>query len=190
MEVFPAIAIPDWPEDVTSEFRTQITPFDSGKEHRRKRWAFPKRHLPLKYATFDQATFEALWDFYHLMSGDFESFYFVFPTANRWPRELIAITKGGIDTFDLRCLETDTSRLDVFCGGAPASAVALGGGGGAGSDRIHFAAAPLAGSVITANLFGKLRLTARFDLPSGLSRSQFSYRWYSGAITLVEAKEW
>ncbi|MEM5789013.1 MAG: DUF2460 domain-containing protein [Syntrophobacteraceae bacterium] len=190
METFPAAAMPDWPEVVTSEYRTRITPFDSGKEHRRRRWAFPRRHLPLKYATHDQAAYEALWRFYHQMGGDYESFYFIFPSANLWPGELLAITTGVADTFDLRALSADPASVVAYLDGVVASATFISGGGQGGSDRIQFATAPSAGTVITADFVGRLRLTARFNAPSGLSRSQFEYRIYSGAIELIQVKEW
>ena len=190
MDIFPAAAMPDFPEDLTSEFRTDITPFDSGKENRRKRWAFPKRTLPLKYENFPQEAYEALWRHYHKMSGDYSSFYFIFPTANDWPGELVAITTGGIATFDLRSLESDPSTLTVYCDGAQTEVTLLPGSGQADSDQIRFAAAPDAGTVITADFYGRLRLTCRFNLPSGLSRSQLAYRCYSGAVSLTQVKEW
>jgi len=190
VEIFPVAATPDWPEDLVSEFRTQITPFDSGKEQRRRRWAFPKRGLPLKYASFDQAAYEALWRFYDQMGGDYQSFYFVFPQANFWPRELIAITTGGIDTFDLRSLATEQASVVVYLDGVQTNVTFLAEGGQAGSDRIRFGLAPAVGTVITADFRGKLRLTARFNMPNGLSRSQFFYRFYSGQISLLQVKEW
>jgi hypothetical protein len=187
MEIFPQTILPDYPVTVESVHRTLVTGFDSGREQRRKKWAFPKRRLKLPFKNITGSEMDLLWEFYSERYGDYESFYYLLPWQQKWFVEYLGRGTGAQTIFDLRSLSTVGGSVTTYVNGTPTAKTVLTGGGDGGSDRVQFSPAPAAGSLITADFQGKLRLTCRFAVGS-LSYEAFSIYVFQSEVELLEVR--
>lgn len=189
MEIFPdtSLVTPDFGIKTSEMWRTLITDFESGKEQRKKKWAFPKRKVNIPYNLIHESEIENVWDFYHDRSGAYEAFWFYFIKSRKWKGEYIGKGDDSTVTFDLPSKSTDESSLTVYVDGTPTSVTFLSGGGQASSDRIQFSVAPAANALITATFKGILRLKARFA-EDNLDDELFKYMIYNFGLTILETK--
>ncbi|RLA87311.1 MAG: hypothetical protein DRG40_00685 [Deltaproteobacteria bacterium] len=187
MEVFPQNIIYPYPIEVEEIWKTLITDFESGKEQRRRRWAFPKRKVRIKFSPLQETEARTLWEFYHARQGAFEAFWFVWPYADRWTDEYVGTGDGSTTTWDLPSVDTDPDTVQVYVDGLSVSFTFLEGGGQAGADRVQLAVAPEEGEVVTADFEGKLRIKARFAADN-LTKELFKYAAWTIGVEILEVK--
>lgn len=187
-EVFPSTITEKYGGQVEHLWRTIITDFESGKEQRQRRWAFPKRRLTLPYGAVAEDRVRDFWKFYMERCGAWDTFYFYFREMRHWYGEYIARATGALATFDLPSKETLESSLEVKLDGVVTGVTFISGGGAAGSDRIQFATNPAEGALITASFYGKFRLYGRFEADK-LTDETFRYMLYNLGIAILEVKQ-
>ncbi len=189
MEVFPDSALinPDFDIKTTNIWKTLITDFESGKEQRRKVWAFAKRRVTIPYGMVKDTEIKELWKFYQARSGAYDAFWFFFPMTRYIYGDYVATGDNSTVIFDLPSKSTVSSSETAYVDGTPTSVTLLTGGGQGSSDRIQFSVAPGNGAIITADFQGLHRLKARFELDE-LDDVLFKAALYATGITLLEVK--
>ncbi len=189
MELLTLPVNPDFGIRVEPMFDTSITEFKSGRENRRKNWAFPKRKITLQYSMLHETEIKDLWQFYIARSGAFEAFYFFLPSPRHWYGEYVGTGDGTIATFDLPSRNTDQSTLKIYLNGVEQTSgwSFSAGTGQYGADQIIFTTAPAVGDIITADLYGELRLKCRFAVDN-LPDELFRYMLYNTGIELLEVR--
>jgi len=188
MELFPTSVVADVPVKVSSQWKTLVSDFETGKEQRRRRWAFPRRSVTLSYVNVSLSEMDLLWKFYNARKGDFDPFHFVVPYKDYWYAEYLAHGDGTNRYCDLCSLETTKASVVVYVNGVLSSFTFYSGGGQNGSDRVRLAVAPAAGSVVTADFYGKLRLTSRFA-EAELSKEVFTGLLFKTGLQILQVKE-
>ena len=163
MEVFPENIFSNYPAQFGSQWRTLVTNFESGTEQRRKRWAFPKRHIKLSYKRLKEDKIKDFWKFYQDRQGTLEAFWFFALAERYFYNEYVNRGDGSTVTFDLPSKNTTQASVTVYVDGVSSSFTFISGGGQGSSDRVTMAIAPANGALITADFYGRLRLKARFD---------------------------
>ena len=188
MALFPETVFISYPLSVKETWKTLITDFETGKEQRRRKWAFPKRQVGgINYQRIDPADFKDIWAFYNARKGAYESFYFYVPEPDYWFGEFIGEGDDAEDTFDLCSKSTDEESVVVYVDGVSSSFDFIEGGGQEGSDRAQLAVVPDVGAIITADFYGKLRLKTRFGVDN-LSKEYFDYLMINSEIPLIEVR--
>lgn len=186
MEIFPETILISNPLRVDEEWKTTITDFQSGKEHRQKRWAFPKHSVGLTHKVLKQSEMATLWEFCHKRCGSYDTFWFLLPLADNWYGEYVGTGDGSTHIFDLPSKST-TGTIYVSVNGVLVGFAFISGGGQAGSDRVNITVAPSQGAIITATFYGRLRLKARFAVDK-LTKEMFEYLLFNAQIDLIEVK--
>lgn len=187
METFPTSILSSYPLPLETEFKTLVTDFESGKEQRRKRWAFPKRSVGLRFDSLSPDGFKTLWEFYQARSGAYEAFNYIHPIADYWYGEKLGVGNGSQTTFDLPGVETAETSVVVYKDGVSSAFTWVSGGGEAGSDRVTMSTVPAPGAVLTADFYGRLRIVARFAQDK-LGKELFEYLLYRSEIRLAEVR--
>jgi hypothetical protein len=152
-------------------FKTLINEFDSGVEQRRKLLRFSKRTFSLSYKYKTRAARDVIHDFYRLMAGAYEAFWFVDLQDRKWVDEYVARGNGSTVTFDIHSKSTISTSLKIYIDGVEkikdTDWTFVSGGGGAGADRVTFGSAPSSGALITSDIgSGYLRIKGRFNTDS------------------------
>jgi len=186
METFPSSVFFNFPVKVESSFKTLVSDFESGKEQRRKRWAFPKRRFTIPYNAIDPDETDVLWKFYQERSGAYEAFWFIYPLRKKWYGEYLGVGNGTQVTFDLPSYQTES--VYVYKDGVYSYWTFIDGGGQAGADRVEMGVTPEDGTILTADIDGQLRLPMRFE-QDNLSEELFDYLLSRSQISLIEVKE-
>jgi len=190
MEIFPESVLYSFPMAIDEEWRTLISDAESGKEQRRKCWAFPKRGAGLNHKCVKLEEFKTVWKFYHERCGAHEKFYFIFPnfggSGDYWYGEYLGQGDGSETTFDLRSKDTNASSVTVYVDGTPVSHTFISGGGQAGMDRVQISA-PSEGEIVTADFQGRLVLDARF-LQDKLTKELFNALMFNAQVPVIEVK--
>ena len=186
--LFPDIPL-SYTLELTSEFRTIVTPFEGeGKEQRKRKWQFPRRKLRINIRSRDESEIRQVLSFFIARKGAFESFHIYYPVERAWYGEFVGIGDGATTTFDLGCKNT-TSWTVYLDGVAQTTGVSLSSGTGEnGSDQIVFSTAPGNGVLITADYTGLKRFLARFE--DSLTDSLIEALIYNyQPIPIVEVKQ-
>lgn len=187
MEIFPETILAKYGLKTKQIWNTIITDMSSGKEQRAKKWAFPKCRLELPYGLIAEDKIKDLWQFYQACSGAYKAFWFYVLEFRHWYGVFVGQGDGEVLIFDLPSKSTDDDRLTVYVDGEETAVTFSEGGGEAESDRITFSSAPDEGAVITADLYGKLRSKARFEIDE-LEDELFHYMLYNFGIPIIEVK--
>lgn len=197
MSIYPTTPKPSFPLEISCEYKTIITQFESGRELAHQQWRFPRRYVNLKYTVLTASELQILWNFYKSQRGAYLPFWF-FDEYTRddynnpvlHMDEFVGRGDGLTTAFDLPGKNTldNTTYLKIYLDGVVTSAVAyqLGTGEG-GADRVIFDSPPASGVLITADFNGYLRLRMRFA-EDNLSYENFTVRLHNIGITLIERK--
>lgn len=117
METFPSTPTPQYPLEVTSEFKTLKSDFETGREQRRSIWTFPRRQIKLSFDVLKQADIDTLWNFYQARKGGYEPFYFFDLFAGSHAGEYVGRGDGSQVIFELPSKETTTRGSDLVTNG-------------------------------------------------------------------------
>ncbi len=187
LEVFPEEPGPVFSVIDEQEFRTNITNFKSGKENRASLDRFPRRTAKTLYDNLTVSEINTLWNFFRARRGQWQAFLWFHYIQYTWIDEFIAQADGILSTFDLPAKNTDQGALIVYVNSTPTAVTLLTGGGDGGADRIHFAVLPAAGSLITGDIKGQLRMRMRF-VNGKMSRERFEVSLHKTGLDLIEEK--
>jgi len=189
MEIFPQNIFVSGTLPKKTMFKTLITAFETGKEQRRKKWAFPRREFGLNYKRVVRGSFKDIWKFYHERSGAYEAFWLIDPSFDYWYGEFLGYGNGTQTYFDLKSVSTDqeTLTVSVYVDGVSSAFTFVSGSGQGGCDRVIMGVAPETGTIVTADFYGKLRIPARF-LQDELTRELAEYLFYNSQIPVIEDK--
>lgn len=189
--LFPLAIHMEYPLEVEAEYATIVNTFGGEnyrEEIRRSLHAFPARRVGITAANLLRTEIKDLWDFYVARKGAWEAFHFFLPTMDYWTGELAAIqTVAGTLTFDIPSMDTDAPSLIVYDDGTPTAITFSGSTGENGADQVIFGGAPAVGSIITADLYGKLRMKMRFA-EDKLTKSMIELLLYKYKVELMEVR--
>ena len=186
MDLFPENVYKSFPLTITEKWKTIINDMDTGKEHRLKKWAFPKRIITLDHKVIKQSEITPLWQFYNKQGGSFKTFAFFYPTTRSWFNEYIGQGDGTTTTYNLK--SKNTTNITVYGDGTVAGGYSITLGNGTdGSDTITFDNPPINGTIITYDFTGTLYLNVRF-LEDNLDSELFEYMIYNTGIRMIEVK--
>lgn len=178
MALYPSTPAPSYPLNISRNFKTLVSDFDSGSEQRRRLWRFPKRSVSLNYKNITLANRDILAAFFNTYFGTFTEFYWYDPLLRNWTDEYVGRGDGATTTFNLHSKTTTTgATLKIYVDGIITTVTTdytfVSGGGTEGADRITFTAGhiPSTGQLITSDFNGYLRIKARFS-EDGLSEEQ------------------
>jgi len=164
MAQYPTSPAPQIPYELTSNWKTIVSAFDSGVEQRRQKQTYPKYDVSLIYNALTVASFATLWNFYHARAGAFEAFYFYTLETTDWDGLFVGTGDDATVTFDIPGIST-TNTL-IYNNGTLVDSgdyTLLTGGGTESSDRITFDTAPAANAIITCDFTGYMRIRCRFE---------------------------
>lgn len=183
MAAFPETPVPTWSYICSPEWKTVITPFDSGRERRRQKWLYSKYNVQLSYAGLNSSNCETLWKFYQSRKGAYEAFHFFDPLPASSHTGLY-VGVGDSTTVAFSLPGKETVNHTIYINGAATTAVSYTTAAGVdGSDQVTFSAAPTSTETITCAFNGKLRVRCRFSEDS-LSRDNFDKLLFNYGITL------
>lgn len=193
MVVYPSSPLPQYPFEITSEYKTLISTFETGTELAHQQWRFPKRSINLKYDVLTAADIKALWDFYTARRGSLVPFWFfdTYTTDDSgnpasYTDEYAGRGDAATTTFDLPG-KTTSARTMYLAGIAESGVTYQSGTGDGGADQVEFISAPAAGALITIDFTGHIRYKMRFAQDK-LSKELFKARLYKTGIGLIERK--
>jgi len=150
---------------IESSYRTAINNMDSGAEVRRRLLRFGKRTFTLGYNKKSKANRDTIHDFFVARFGSYEAFWFLDFDSASWYDEYIGRGTGAALTIDLHTKTTTAYAIyvdGVLKTGGGTDYTFVSGGGTAGVDRIAWVNVPAAGTLLTGNLTGFLRIKGRF----------------------------
>lgn len=168
------------------QFRTLITPMESGKEQRRNKWAAPIRSFALLYKGRKQSRMQELWNFYTARQGSYDTFYF--ENINESPTSLsgdeaVGTGDGSDTTFNFDRFPVKSGDCTVTAGGS-AQVEATDYTVTYTTGAIIFASAPGSGDAIVATSY-KFYYICRF-VDDYMDRELFSYKMYNGELRVQE----
>lgn len=183
MAAFPETPVPTWSYIVEPEWRTLITPFDSGKEQRRQTWTYAKYNVVLSYYGQPSSASETIWKFFQARKGAYGAFHFFDPLDASSHVDLY-VGIGDSTTVSFSLPGKQISNQTIYLNGLETTAVTLTTAAGEdGSDLITFDSAPSTADTVTCSFSGKLRIRCRFD-EDRLSRDNFDKALFSYGIRL------
>jgi len=162
MAKFPDDVRLSYPLQIAPRWRTVVTSFEGGWEQRAKKEDFAVFDVTLRADRLSKADFLKVWEFYQARKGAYEAFYFFVPYTDTYKGLYVGAGNGSATIFDLPARSTSEQSiyLDFALQGSGYSI--LSGGGAEGADRVQFGSAPPAGTVISCDLTGFLRIRCRF----------------------------
>ena len=184
MAEYPTTPKPNYPFDLTINWKTITSAFDSGKEQRRQKQTYAKYDVSLVYDLLSEANMQLLWNFYVARKGSFEVFYFYTLAISDWYGLFIWTGDGATVTFDIP--GKSTSAHVIYNNGitvSPADYTIVTGGGTESSDRVTFNTAPVLNAIITCDFTGYMRIRCRFE-EDKLSQQMFMWTAYKTGIKL------
>lgn len=189
---YPTDPKPSFPCEISIEYKTLISQFETGKELAHQQWRFPKRHINLQYNVLTMSEIKSLWDFYVSRKGSLLPFLF-FDTyskdngnnPNSYIDEFVGRSEGSTIIFDIP--GKSTSLQTIYVDGISTAVTILTGTGDGGADQAQFSSAPLDGSLITIDFTGHIRYKMRFAQDK-LSKEFFTVMLYKVGIELIERK--
>mgnify|MGYP001113681206 CR=1 FL=1 len=186
MAAFPDDPVPTFSYVLEPEWKTVVTPFDSGKEQRRKKWTYAKYNVRLSYYGLASTASENLWRFYQARGGSYEAFHFFDPLPASSHVGLY-VGGGDGDTTAFSLPGKEITNETIYINGSSYSSADYNistGAGADGSDLLNFSSgAPGSTDVITCDFNGKLRVRCRFEADN-LTRENFEKSLFSYGITL------
>ncbi len=184
MAEFPTTPVPFAPLEISANWKTIISGFDSGVEQRRQKQTYPKYDVALTYAALLDADFMTLWNFYQSMKGALKAFYFYTLESSDWDGLFVGTGDDATVIFDIPGKDT-TATLIYINGIAVDSAdyTLLTGGGLESADRVQFDTAPAANDIITCDFTGYMRIRCRFENDK-MTRTEFAKAVYSTGLRL------
>lgn len=180
---YPTTPKPTYPYDITINWKTIISGYDSGKEQRRQKNLYPKYDVSLTYPPLSLVNTQILWNFYQARRGTYEAFYFYSLEETQWNSCFIAIGDGTTTTFDLP--GKSASSIVIYSNGVVVNSATYTIGAGAGdasADNVVFTTAPAVNTLLTCDFDGYLRIRCRFQ--EELTRSAFAIALYKNGIKL------
>lgn len=164
MAKFPVDPVPQYPLQITQNWKTIISTFDGGQEQRRRKLDFATYDVTLTFSALTQDEVDTLWAFYTAQGGAFNEFYFFVPYIETHVGLFVGVGDGTKEIFDIPGVIDGTTKI-YFDGIEQAAAGydLLVGGGVEGSDRVDFDTAPGAGVVISCDFTGYQRIRCRFS---------------------------
>ena len=185
MALYPEIPIPNFPYDLTENWKTIVSAFDSGKEQRRQKQIYAKYDMGFAYSVLSVAEVATLWNFYNARRGAYEAFYAYTPDLALWTGLYIGMGDGEETTFDIPGKNTAAQKIyiqDVEQTITDDYSI-LEGGGAEGADRVLFVEAPEVNAIITCDFAGRMRIRCRFE-EDKLTKQNFTYQLFSTGIKL------
>jgi len=184
MSEYPASPVPQIPYEITSNWKTIVSAFDSGKEQRRQKQTYPKYDIGLTYNALVESDFAILWNFYQSMLGSLTAFYFYTIESSDWDGLFIGTGNGDVQILDIP--GKSTTNISIYYDGEEISSddyTILTGGGSENSDRIAFDTAPLINTIVTCDFTGYMRIRCRFE-EDKLTKQAFAGKLYRTGIKL------
>jgi len=182
MSEYPASPVPQIPYEITSNWKTIVSAFDSGKEQRRQKQTYPKYDIGLTYNALVESDFAILWNFYQSMSGSLTAFYFYTIESSDWDGLFIGTGDASTQTFDIPG-KSITNNIIYYNGEAWDDYEILVGGGSENSDRIIFDTAPEVNAILLCDFTGYMRIRCRFE-EDKLTKQSFAGKLYRTGIKL------
>lgn len=183
MAAFPETPVPTWSYLVEPEWRTLITPFDSGKEQRRQKWEYSKYNVVLSYYGQPSSASETIWKFFQARKGAYEAFHFFDPLDPSSHVNLYVGT-GDSTTVAFSLPGKQTSNHTIYVNGVATTDYSVSTAAGEdGSDRITLGSAPSSSEDVTCSFLGKLRIRCRFE-EDKITRDNFDKNLFSYGIRL------
>ena len=190
--VFPSIPKPQYLYIFEQEYKTQISPYETGLEYRRRGWRFPKRTFLLRYNVLKMtaAGRDALYEFFVQCQGAYVPFYYFDVGMRRIIDEFVAYGDGIEDEFELPSKNTtEDATLNLYVNGVEVNWSFSAGTGPNGEDVITLIdGAPAEGALITADFNGKLRIQGRFK-DDKMSEEVFTTYLTRFGLSIYEVKE-
>ena len=183
MAQFPTSPAPNYPYELTQNWKTIVSAFDSGVEQRRQKQTYPKYDVSLVYVN-EADDLNILWNFYQARNGSLEAFYFYTIETSDWDGLFVGTGDGSSATFDIPGQST-TSTLIYVNGSLVGSGdyTLLTGGGTEASDRVLFDTAPAANAIITCDFTGNMRIRCRFK-EDKMTKQAFFWSLYHTGLEL------
>lgn len=185
MALYPETPKPQMPYQLTTNWKTIVSAFDSGKEQRRQKQLYEKYDIVLTYNALSLADMATLWNFYVARKGSFEAFYFYTLETGSWTNLFIGMGDGATHIFDLPGKSTSSQK--IYNNGVLQTLTTdysiVAGGGVEDSDRVNFVAAPTANDILTCDIAGYMRIRCRFE-EDKLTREGFQGILYKSGIKL------
>lgn len=191
MLTYPQTPAPQYPLELSVQYKTIISQFEAGTEQRRRQWRFPQRSVSITYNSLDVGfdDVDSLWAFHKSVQGAFIPFNFFVTDDNpikSYTDEYVG--RGDGDTVAFNMPGATTSAQTIYVDGVESTDLTIGSGTGeGGGDLITFNAAPSSGALITCDFTGILRLKMRYA-EDMFSLSLFRYNCYQGGVKLIEVK--
>jgi len=162
MAKFPESPVPQYPIQITQNWKTIVSGFDGGQEQRRRKLDFPTFDVTLTFSALEQDEIECLWNFYGARGGSYEEFFFFVPYVEEHKGLFIDVGDGTKTTFDIPGIIDGSASiyLDGILQESGYTLVVA--GGEEGSDRVTFDVAPEEGVVISCDFTGYQRIRCRF----------------------------
>jgi hypothetical protein len=183
MAVFPDTPQYSYPVVLAPVWNTLKSQFDNGNEQRRQKWLSPKFDVQIAFKALELADAKTIYEFYMARKGSFEAFYFFDPYVFDHVGLFVVTADGSTTIFDIP--GKSTSARTLYENGSEVSSgfSYLSGGGDGEADRISYTVAPTAGTIITIDFTGYLRVKCRFK-EDNLNRENFTTALFKYGLEL------
>jgi len=173
---------------VTPRWSTVIGGTDTGNEQRRAKQLFPVYDVKLIYKNIVSNKFQTLWSFFMARKGAYEAFYIYDIDLLSHEAQYCGVGDGETLIFDIPGVSTSAQKIYVNGIEQESGITLLIGGGSSNSDRVQFAVARTAGSVVSCDFTGFLRIRARFANDT-MDKNLFYKSMYETGIELTGLRE-
>lgn len=184
MAEYPTSPVPQYPYELSTNWKTITSAFDSGVEQRRQKQTYPKYDVSLSYGALGEADLQTLWNFYRSMNGSLTAFYFYTIESADWDGLFVGTGNGTALTFDLP--GKSTSAQVIYINGVavdPDDYTLVVGGGTENADRVTFDTEPAVNDIITCDFTGYMRIRCRFK-EDKMSKVRFEAAIYKTGLEL------
>lgn len=175
-----------YPNDDSISFSTLISPFESGKEQREKKWEKGKRTISIvcDYEIASDDLIDEVYEFYKARFGSWDSFWIKNPNSHEIKNEDVGDGDGNNKIFYLDNYPADSNNMSIYFNGVlqESGYVFLNDAVNSVS-KITFTSAPSLGIKITATY--DFYIIVRFAEDT-LTRKQYARRLFQTGINLVE----
>ena len=168
------------------EFKTLISAFESGAESRKQKRIYPRRNLSLVYKLMSTANAKTLWEFYLARKGRYEAFNFFYPESSDYDGEYVGTGDGSTTAFNLPSKTASAYVLYADGGelsGSGTDYTFSSAGGADGADLATMTVAPGAGTKLTWDFTGYLKIHCRFT-DDIYNFEYFNYALYRSGLKL------
>ena len=174
------------PLDEEITYNTLVTPFEDGKEQRRKKWSSPKRTFSIQFNALQDSEADRLWNFYKSREGAYDTFYFENPSDSPISAETsttVAIGTNG--AFSFANYPWPSGDVVIYKNSVASGDEGIDWTVNRATGVVSFVAGyyPEAGKIISAD--HPFSYVVRFA-EDKLSKSLFSYKLYSGQLKLAQ----